>query len=180
MALRAGRPELGDDRAPGADQDPREVPAPWRVVRYLEGEALTPAIYFLFSRRATEEAASSCVALRPLPHAAELVREAKSRLADLSPEDVARELVARVRAQSEPEQSPLLESDFEHQELGFAVDTGSLRGFGQPGVADLGRVRDVRGPATVRFLPTPVLEVAEAGRPDDLVRSLIDNGKGDH
>jgi superfamily II RNA helicase len=77
----------GEERSPGADQDPREQPAAWRVVRYLEGEALTPAIYFLFSRRATEEAASSCVALRPVPHAAELVREAKSRLADLSPVD---------------------------------------------------------------------------------------------
>jgi ATP-dependent RNA helicase HelY len=77
----------GEDRLPASDKDPRELPAPWRVVRYLEGEALTPAIYFLFSRRATEEAASSCVALRPVPHAAELVREAKSRLADLSPAD---------------------------------------------------------------------------------------------
>src|SRR5216683_1760168 len=77
----------GEERSPGADQDPREQPAAWRVVRYLEGEALTPAIYFLFSRRATEESASSCVALRPVPHAAELVREAKSRLADLSPVD---------------------------------------------------------------------------------------------
>jgi superfamily II RNA helicase len=77
----------GEERAPAADRDPRELPAAWRVVRYLEGEGLTPAIYFLFSRRATEEAASSCVALRPVPHAAELVREAKSRLADLSPAD---------------------------------------------------------------------------------------------
>src|SRR6202048_4028996 len=77
----------GEDRLPASDKDPRELPAPWRVVLYLEGEALTPAIYFLFSRRATEEAASSCVALRPVPHAAELVREAKSRLADLSPAD---------------------------------------------------------------------------------------------
>jgi superfamily II RNA helicase len=77
----------GEERLPGTDKDPREAPAPWRVVRYLEGEDLTPAIYFLFSRRATEEAASSCVALRPVPHAAELVREAKSRLSDLSPAD---------------------------------------------------------------------------------------------
>jgi superfamily II RNA helicase len=77
----------GEDRLAGADKDPREAPAPWRVVRYLEGEELTPAIYFLFSRRATEEAASSCVALRPVPHAAELVREAKSRLSDLEPQD---------------------------------------------------------------------------------------------
>jgi superfamily II RNA helicase len=77
----------GEDRAAGADKDPREMPAAWRVVRYLEGEELTPAIYFLFSRRATEEAASACVALRPVPHAYELVREAKARLSDLSPED---------------------------------------------------------------------------------------------
>ncbi|HET6317426.1 MAG TPA: DEAD/DEAH box helicase [Chloroflexota bacterium] len=77
----------GEERIAGADRDPREVPAPWRVVRYLEGEELTPAIFFLFSRRATEEAAASCIALRPVPHAVELVQEAKSRLADLSPED---------------------------------------------------------------------------------------------
>jgi ATP-dependent RNA helicase HelY len=77
----------GEERPPASDKDPRELPAQWRVVRYLEGERLTPAIYFLFSRRATEEGASSCVALRPVRHAAELVREAKSRLADLSPAD---------------------------------------------------------------------------------------------
>jgi superfamily II RNA helicase len=76
-----------EERVPGSDKDPREMPAPWRVVRYLEGEELTPAIYFLFSRRATEEAASSCLALRPVPHAAELIREAKGRLSDLSPAD---------------------------------------------------------------------------------------------
>src|SRR5205823_2032796 len=73
----------GEERLAGADREPREAPAAWRVVRYLEGEELTPAIYFLFSRRATEEAASSCVALKPVPHAAELIHEAKSRLADL-------------------------------------------------------------------------------------------------
>jgi ATP-dependent RNA helicase HelY len=77
----------GEDRLPPSDKNPREQSAPWRVVRYLEGEGLTPAIYFLFSRRATEEAASSCMGLRPVPHAAELVREAKGRLADLSPAD---------------------------------------------------------------------------------------------
>ncbi|HEV7665262.1 MAG TPA: DEAD/DEAH box helicase, partial [Chloroflexota bacterium] len=57
----------GDDRPPASDKEPREQPAPWRVVRFLEGEGLTPAIYFLFSRRATEESASSCLALRPVP-----------------------------------------------------------------------------------------------------------------
>src|SRR6266542_2478167 len=77
----------GEERVAGADGDPRETPAPWRVVRYLEGGSLTPAIFFLFSRRATEEAAASCLALRPVPHAVELIQEAKSRLADLSPED---------------------------------------------------------------------------------------------
>ncbi|MDQ3810791.1 MAG: DEAD/DEAH box helicase, partial [Chloroflexota bacterium] len=77
----------GEDRSPGANGQPREVPSPWRVVRYLEAEELTPAIYFLFSRRATEEAADSCLALRPVAHAAELLAEARARLADLSPED---------------------------------------------------------------------------------------------
>jgi ATP-dependent RNA helicase HelY len=82
-----GFPQRGDDRPQASDKEPREVPPAWRVLRYLDGEGLIPAIYFLFSRRATEEAASSCVALRPVPHGAELVREAKARLADLSPAD---------------------------------------------------------------------------------------------
>jgi ATP-dependent RNA helicase HelY len=77
----------GEARLPASDKEPREPPPPWRVIRYLEGESLTPAIYFLFSRRATEEAASSCVALKPVAHAAELVQEAKARLSDLSPAD---------------------------------------------------------------------------------------------
>src|SRR5205823_5863408 len=76
----------GEERPINADKEPRELPAGWRVVRYLEGEELTPAIYFVFSRRATEEAAASCVALKPVPHASELVQEAKARLSDLSPE----------------------------------------------------------------------------------------------
>ncbi len=92
----------GEDRAVGADKAPRELPAPWRVVRYLEGEQLTPAIYFLFSRRATEEAASSCLALRAVPHAAELVAEAKGRLADLSPEDRGLRQVAMLLGQFLP------------------------------------------------------------------------------
>jgi ATP-dependent RNA helicase HelY len=77
----------GEERPAASDKDPREQPAAWRVVRYLENQELSPAIYFLFSRRATEEAASSCVALRPVPHAAELIHEAKGRLADLAPAD---------------------------------------------------------------------------------------------
>jgi ATP-dependent RNA helicase HelY len=77
-----------DDSSAGfSDREPRQAPEPWRVIRYLEGEELTPAIYFLFSRRATEDAAWSCAALRPVPHAVDLVREAKGRLTDLPPED---------------------------------------------------------------------------------------------
>ncbi len=77
----------GDDDAGREGRDPRELPPAWRVIRYLESEDLTPAIYFVFSRRATEEAAMTCLALRPVPHAQELVDEAKARLADLAPED---------------------------------------------------------------------------------------------
>ena len=84
----------GDDAAGLDGRVVREPPEAWRVIRYLEGEDLAPAIYFLFSRRATEEAASSCLALRPVPHAAELVREARTRLADLPPEDRALRQVA--------------------------------------------------------------------------------------
>ncbi|MCC6175002.1 MAG: DEAD/DEAH box helicase [Chloroflexi bacterium] len=63
------------------------VPEPWEVMRALEREELTPAIYFLFSRRACEEAAESCIALGPVPHGSELVQEAKRRLADLPAAD---------------------------------------------------------------------------------------------
>jgi superfamily II RNA helicase len=72
---------------PGAQAKQRHQPEPWEVMRALERESLTPAIYFLFSRRACEEAAESCIALGTVPHGADLVREAKQRLADLSPAD---------------------------------------------------------------------------------------------
>ncbi|HZU06716.1 MAG TPA: DEAD/DEAH box helicase [Chloroflexota bacterium] len=78
-------PDTGGEAA--AEAEPREPPAPWQVVRYLEREGLTPALYFLFGRRACEEAAASCLVLKPVPHAQELVREARARLAVLPPED---------------------------------------------------------------------------------------------
>ncbi|MFN8632728.1 MAG: DEAD/DEAH box helicase [Chloroflexota bacterium] len=80
--------QSSDERRPGANK-PRERKAaePWEVLRALEKEQLTPAIYFLFSRRACEEAAESCIALGTVPHGMDLVREAKQRLADLSPAD---------------------------------------------------------------------------------------------
>lgn len=82
-------PERGgrDTQGQEAGHEPREVPEGWRVIRYLEGEKLTPAIFFVFSRRATEEAALSCLALRPVEHAADLVREARLWLGELSPQD---------------------------------------------------------------------------------------------
>jgi superfamily II RNA helicase len=76
----------GHGEADGA-REPRPLPPPWQVVRYLESQELTPAIYFLFGRRACEEAAASCLGLRPVPHAEELVQEARARLAVLPPED---------------------------------------------------------------------------------------------
>lgn len=96
-------PGTGDHGA--ADDDdraPRDVPAPWRVLRYLESQELTPSIYFLFSRRATEQAAASCLALRPVAHAAGLVREAKSRLADMAPADRALRQVSQLLGQFLP------------------------------------------------------------------------------
>ncbi|MBI2756755.1 MAG: DEAD/DEAH box helicase [Chloroflexi bacterium] len=84
----------GHEDAGGEDRAARELPDPWRVIRYLEGEGLTPAIYFVFSRRATEESALSCLALKPVEHGRELVQEAKERLAGLSPEDRALRQVA--------------------------------------------------------------------------------------
>jgi superfamily II RNA helicase len=75
------------DRRPGAKPRERRQAEPWEVLRALERENLTPAIYFLFSRRACEEAAESCIALGTVPHGMDLVREAKQRLADLPPAD---------------------------------------------------------------------------------------------
>ena len=84
---KADEDATGDHRRPGNKQRERKAPEPWEVLRALERESLTPAIYFLFSRRACEEAAESCIALGPVPHGMELVQEAKQRLSDLSPED---------------------------------------------------------------------------------------------
>lgn len=91
------RPWADEDDADASESDPkgggankpreRRPAEPWEVLRALETESLTPAIYFLFSRRACEEAAESCIALGTVPHGMELVREAKQRLADLSPAD---------------------------------------------------------------------------------------------
>lgn len=74
-------------RRPGNKPRERRPAEPWEVLRALERESLTPAIYFLFSRRACEEAAESCIALGTVPHGMDLVREAKQRLADLPPAD---------------------------------------------------------------------------------------------
>jgi len=78
----------GRPRKPGAKPpEQRRQAEPWEVLRALEQEHLTPAIYFLFSRRACEEAATNCYPLGTVPHGMELVREAKARLADLPPAD---------------------------------------------------------------------------------------------
>lgn len=71
----------------GQAREPHPEPEPWQVLKYLEEHELTPAIYFLFSRRACEEAAESCAALDVVKGGYELVREARARLAELPPED---------------------------------------------------------------------------------------------
>ena len=76
-----------DGHGPGDKPRERRAVEPWEVLRALEREQLTPAIYFLFSRRACEEAAESCIALGTVPHGMDLVQEAKQRLSELSPED---------------------------------------------------------------------------------------------
>jgi len=83
----ADEPSDRDGRRSGNKPRERRAPEPWEVLRALERESLTPAIYFQFSRRACEEAAESCIALGTVPHGMDLVREAKQRLVDLSPED---------------------------------------------------------------------------------------------
>jgi ATP-dependent RNA helicase HelY len=75
------------DQPGGNEREPRTEPEPWQVLRYLEEQELTPAIYFLFSRRACEQAAESCLSLRTIADGYELAREARARLADLPRED---------------------------------------------------------------------------------------------
>jgi ATP-dependent RNA helicase HelY len=103
LARRIGRPGVAGpplhdgsaaERRERSDAEPRRQPEPWEVLRALEGERLTPAIYFLFGRRACEQAAESCLALKPVAAAAALVREAKLRLSDLPPADRALRQVA--------------------------------------------------------------------------------------
>jgi superfamily II RNA helicase len=79
---RAGYPGDGGD-----GREARPQPEPWEIVHYLERRELTPAIYFLFSRRACEQAAESCLALDRLPEGEALAQEAKLRLAELPPAD---------------------------------------------------------------------------------------------
>jgi superfamily II RNA helicase len=83
----AGRVRWAGHGNTGGDGEPHALPPPWQVVRHLESQELIPAIYFLFGRRACEQAAASCAALKPVPHASELIQEARLRLAALPPED---------------------------------------------------------------------------------------------
>ncbi len=154
----------GDDDAGREGREPREVPAPWRVIRYLEGEDLTPAIFFVFSRRATEEAAMSCLALRPVPHAVDLVREAKTRLADLSPEDRALRQVALL---------------FRFLPRGVAVHHAGLLPQIKMLVEDLfqsGRLRAVFATDTLALginMPARTVIVAEMQKFDGVARRLL-------
>ncbi|HYU18773.1 MAG TPA: DEAD/DEAH box helicase [Chloroflexota bacterium] len=91
---RDGPTREAPDSAARKAAEPRRQPQPWEVLRLLEGEQLTPAIYFLFGRRACEQAAESCLALKPVRAAEQLVNEARLRLSDLPPEDRALRQVA--------------------------------------------------------------------------------------
>ncbi len=87
---RAGRIRTGHGIGDGSSTRGRraredEPPGPPEVLRALAEADLLPAIYFLFSRKAVEEAAESCQRLHLLPgdQAAEVRRLARERLADL-------------------------------------------------------------------------------------------------
>jgi superfamily II RNA helicase len=83
-----GAPGLDPLEPADDDREPLREPEPWEVLRWLEDQDLTPAIYFLFGRKACEVAALSCEThLKPVRHGAQLVREARARLAELPPED---------------------------------------------------------------------------------------------
>ncbi|MHB1130858.1 MAG: DEAD/DEAH box helicase [Chloroflexota bacterium] len=68
-------------------RDVKDIPQPAEVVRLLERHELLPAIYFLFSRRATEESAEACAGMGRVPHAAENTTAFDEALAHLPPED---------------------------------------------------------------------------------------------
>lgn len=83
--VRWGALPVREGRAVGPE--PRRPSEPSDVVRFLDRGKLTPAIYFLFGRRACELAARTCLTLSPVRHATEMVREARARLSDLPAED---------------------------------------------------------------------------------------------
>ncbi len=75
-------------------------PGPSEVVKALSGADLLPALYFMFSRKAVEEAAEAChrLNLLPYPQAAEVRRLVRERLASLPTADHALLQVERLLA----------------------------------------------------------------------------------
>lgn len=65
----------------------RQMATPPQVLRLLSEADLLPAIYFLFSRRATEEAAEQCAGMGRLPDAGEIAAALEAALSGLPDED---------------------------------------------------------------------------------------------
>ena len=74
-------------RAGRGRKEAKETPLPQDVVRVLSRENLLPAIYFLFSRRATEQSAELCASLGRVPGAAAIGEAIDDVVASLPPED---------------------------------------------------------------------------------------------
>jgi len=94
---RRGTP-LNGRRAERRSPELEGAPDPPEVVEALDNANLLPAIYFLFSRRAVEEAAESCRRLNLLSRAEalEVRRLARQQLASLPPEDQELEQLQRL------------------------------------------------------------------------------------
>ncbi len=82
VGLLGGRSQVGRPRAAVRTQA-----TPPEVVRLLAQADLLPAIYFLFSRRATEEAAEQCAGMGLVADAAAIGEALAAVLAGLPPED---------------------------------------------------------------------------------------------
>lgn len=83
---RIGMPGL-PFRAGGNRGEVRETPSPPEVVRALASEDLLPAIYFLFSRRATEQAAEACAGMGRVADVDTIMAAFSEVVASLPPED---------------------------------------------------------------------------------------------
>ncbi len=77
---------------------PHPIPTPLEIINALDAMDRLPALYFLFSRKLVEDAASTCKTLPRVPHADEIVAQFDERISALDKADRSIKQVADLRA----------------------------------------------------------------------------------